>query len=189
MSTTLATEGVGYGGDFSAATKYSHTPASLTAKAWNWNGSANNGSLVFTGLPSWAKKIYVLFDRLSISSADTLAIQLGESGVSSTTGYAGTNDSWTSTPGPVAWGGASAGLAQLSANQQVSGIVTISCVYPYNRFAIAFVGGCTNAAVLHLAGGIEPLAVVPASTLTQIRVHTYTSGPVFNNGTVNVLYE
>jgi hypothetical protein len=46
-------------------------------------------SVDFTGIPSWAKRIVIMYTGVSLSGTDTLILQLGTGGVPETTGYVG----------------------------------------------------------------------------------------------------
>lgn len=52
--------------------------------------STTGTSIDFTGIPSWAKKITVMFNGVSLN-ASTLVMQLGDSGGVEATGYSGTH--------------------------------------------------------------------------------------------------
>lgn len=186
MSTAISPTAVVYNTlSFVYTDVYTHTPVNLTPKAWNWNGLTTNGTLAFTGIPDWAVKAYVVFDRLSFNGAEDIIVQIGDSGGIETSGYTGTNDSWRTTPGPVAWNTAYASMAQVAANEQVSGILTLTRIRAYNEWAFSFTGGSNSVATLHVSGGSKTLS----SELTQLRVTSVAGSVVFNNGTVAVLYE
>lgn len=50
--------------------------------------ASTSGTFIdFTGIPSWAKKVTVLFDAVSLSNTDSLNLQIGDSGGIETAGY------------------------------------------------------------------------------------------------------
>jgi hypothetical protein len=51
--------------------------------------SATGTAIDFTGIPSWAKRITVMFSGVSTNGSSILQIQLGDSGGVETTGYVG----------------------------------------------------------------------------------------------------
>lgn len=58
--------------------------------------SSGSGTTVdFTGIPSWAKQITIMFDGVSTNGTDNLLIQLGDAGGIENTGYAGVGGSFT----------------------------------------------------------------------------------------------
>jgi hypothetical protein len=186
MPTSISSTAVVYETlSFTYTDVYTHKPVTLGTKAWNWNGSTTNGLLSFTDIPDWAVKVYVVFDRLSFTGAETLIVQIGDSGGIETSGYSGCFDSWISGTGPTAWTGSSAPMAQLLANGQVSGILTMTRLRAFNIWSMSFTGGNTSA-YLSLSAGRKELS----SDLTQLRITSVAGGSTyFNNGTVAVVYQ
>ena len=52
-------------GATAGTTEFADKIVSETAKAYNWNGLTTNTSLDFTGIPSWVKRITVMFSGVS----------------------------------------------------------------------------------------------------------------------------
>lgn len=48
-------------------------------------------SIDFTGIPSWVTEIEILFNAVTLSGTDNLAVQIGDSGGIETTSYVGTS--------------------------------------------------------------------------------------------------
>ena len=155
-----------------------------TAKAWNWNGLTTNKEIDFTGIPSWVKRITVMFNAVSTSGTSVPLIQLGDSGGVETTAYsAGSGIIGTSSAaGAVYTAGFGTG-GSLAANT-ISGSATLtnigsniwSC-----QGVIAFV--TSNGAAMF--GGVKTLS----DTLTQVRITTVNGTDNFDAGTINILYE
>ena len=138
----------------------------------------------FTGIPSWAKRITVMFDSVSLTGTDSLLVQLGYSGGFEITGYEsssmGTNGSSggnvSSTSGfafRLAGGSASASghmvITNISSNKWVS---SHSATYDGSTASI------TGGGVKTISGG----------TLTQVRI-TRSGTDTFDAGTINISYE
>jgi hypothetical protein len=186
MTTSITSTAVVYDTlSFTYTDVYTHKPVTLGTKAWNWNGLTTNSSLLFTGIPDWAVKVYVIFDRLSFTAVENMAVQLGDSGGIETAGYTGTYDSWRTTATPAAWRVAAAEMAQLAANEQVSGVLTITRLRAFPLYSMSFSGGSNSVATLHASSGRKELS----TDLTQLRVIVYSGGATFNNGTVAVVYQ
>lgn len=163
---------------------YTHKPVSMTAKAWNWNGSTSNSVLSFTNIPYWATRIIMIFDRVTISTADSLGLRLGDASGFATTGYSGTHNSWSTSHTSTSLSASSfLTLTATSANVAVSGLVTIELVSG-SKWSASFVGASTNSAQLHLSAGSKQLPDV----LTQVEVQVQSGGNL-SGGTVNVIYE
>lgn len=147
--------------------------------------SASGTSINFTGIPSWVKRITVMFSGVSTTGTSTYLIRIGDSGGISATGYTGTGDTWSTTPGASLWGGTGFRLNASAANATVvTGIATI-VLLGSNQWIFQFVGGSTVSATLQLSAGSKTLA----DTLTQLSITTTAGTDTFDAGTINILYE
>jgi len=153
------------------------------------SGTAKNSTsgtaIDFTGIPSWAKRITILFNGVSLSGTDDLLIQIGDSGGIETTGYS-------------SQGGASGGSTQFvaSGTATTTGFVVVNQTgsganfnFPYvltNFSGNVWVGSYSgNEGTRVIAGGgIKTLSDV----LTQVRI-TRTGTNTFDAGSINILYE
>ena len=154
---------------------------SETAKTYNWNGLTTNTSLDFTGIPSWVKRITVIFSGLSLSSTADILVQLGDSGGIEITGYISTSSATgtgaatsSSTVGMIIRSSTAAGIT--------SGIMTIQNLT--GNSWVASYAGKRESNTSSYGGGDKTLS----DTLTQIRITT-TSTDTFDAGTVNIMYE
>ena len=59
--------------------------------------TASGTQVDFTGIPTWAKKVTILFDGISLNGTAQLRVQLGDSGGIETSGYSG----WVTTVSPT----------------------------------------------------------------------------------------
>jgi hypothetical protein len=152
-------------------------------------------SIDFTGIPSWAKRITIVFDGLSLTPGAAVYpfFQLGDSGGIENTGYSSystvisddigtgivTIDSVVSTSGFVYYWGQAASFRY--------GTVTFSNV-DGNTWISTHVGAgaITGTAIgsTH-GGGTKTLS----GTLDRVRVTTTNGTDTFDNGTVNIIYE
>lgn len=87
LAGTLAVGAVTSTGLVTGATGALYPIVSETAKAYNWNGLTNNTVLDFTGIPSWVKRITVMFNGVSTNGTSGTNVQLGDSGGVENTGY------------------------------------------------------------------------------------------------------
>ena len=139
----------------------------------------------FTGIPSWAKRVSVLMNGVSLSATANLLVQLGISSGVETTGYA----SASAYGGSSVDGGAAAnsngfivraGLATAA----ISGIMQIANVTG-NTWVSSFAGARTDGNASSIsAGGTKALGGV----LDRVRI-TSTSTDTFDAGSVNIFYE
>jgi len=175
-------------GTFSGAVQASGVATNLyplvsnTAKAFNWNGSSSNTSLDFTSIPSWAKRITVMFSGLSLSGTSDILVQLGDAGGFEITGYISSGSATgtgaaisTSTDGMIIRSAAAASIT--------SGIMTIQNITG-NSWVASYSGKQSSTASSY-GGGDKTLS----DTLTQVRITTVNGTDTFDAGTVNILYE
>jgi hypothetical protein len=144
--------------------------------------STSGTSIDFTSIPSWVKRITVIFRGISTNGASNIQIQLG-SGSFTTSGYTGS----TCITGPgTASAVNSAGLLVVNAGaaaQYYSGNITITNITGNNWVSSHSIGRddgfCT------FGGGQIGLSGV----LDRVRITTANGTDVFDLGTINILYE
>lgn len=139
----------------------------------------------FTGIPSWVKRITVMFDQVSTNGSSNWLIQLGDSGGIENTGYI---SSGTFT-GPGV-GGASYttgfGLLIGSSTHVLSGSVVITLLNGNTFVAFGGVSGSgTAASYIYGTAGTKTLS----ATLDRVRITTVNGTDTFDAGTINILYE
>lgn len=150
--------------------------------------STSGTSIEFTSIPSWVKRITVLFSGVSTDSTGQQQIQLGDSGGYEITDYVGTGANNATGASPVVTN-CTTGFALNStsvAAQTQQGIATI-CLVGSNTWVFSWVGARDNTVDLRGAG-----TKTLSGTLTQIRVIGSATGSPSDNfdaGTINILYE
>lgn len=166
------------------ATTIQGTIKSGTAKAYNWNGVSTNTFLDFESIPSWVKRITVMFNGVSTNGTSNVQIQLGDSGGIETTGYASTSSGMvnasnytpqSSTAGYV--------IAHFNAADITSGHMVITKLDGNSYVSSHIAKNDTN--IVIYGGGNKTLS----DTLTQLRITTVNGTDTFDAGTVNILYE
>lgn len=147
-----------------------------------FQASTSGSSISFTGIPSWVKRITVMFSGVSVNASATVYIRLGTSSGATTSGYLGAayyvnagNANQASTYWPV--DGTSTGAASLR-----HGVYTIVNVTG-NTWAMS--GGTSNSndTGTSVTNGSVPLA----ATLDRVLIEP--SSGAFDAGTINILYE
>jgi hypothetical protein len=147
--------------------------------------SATGTAVDFTDIPSWVKRITVMFSGISTNGTSQYLVQIGTSSSVENSGYAGSGDTWTSGVGVTLYGGTGFRLNNsAAAATAINGIATLVNITG-NQWCFQFVGGNTNAAGLQLSAGAKTLS----GTLDSIRVTTINGSDVFDAGTINILYE
>jgi hypothetical protein len=153
-----------------------------TAKTYNWNGLTTNTSIDFTGIPSWVKRVTVMFNQVSTNGASMLLSQIGAGSIV-TTGYISTN-SYT---------GASAG-----GTTSTAGFILTTAAGAANtlsgHFVLTLVGSNIWAAscVIGRQDGYTNMGtgtVTLSGTLDRVRITTVNGTDTFDAGSINILYE
>lgn len=139
-------------------------------------------SIDFTSIPSWVKKITVMFNGVSTNGTSNLLVQLGAGSVQ-TTGYNAvggftqtTANSIASSQGFIIWNVAAANTIYGSLILTTSGSNVWNCV--------GHLYSSTGAYLLGVAGNV-PLS----GTLDRLRYTTVSGSDSFDAGSVNTLYE
>lgn len=145
--------------------------------------SASGTSVDFTSVPSWVKRITVMFSGVSTNGTSQYLIQLGDSGGIETSGYMGA----------VSWGGGGATTwmstgfnivtTQYAASLH-SGIATF-CLMGSNLWAHSGTSAQHATGVPFYSAGSKSLS----ATLDRIRITTVNGTDTFDAGTINILYE
>ncbi len=148
--------------------------------------STSGTAIDFTGIPSWAKRITVMFNGVSTSGTSTVVVRFGTSSGIESTGYAS--------------GGAYVGLSQAgttlttgfiglygsSASDLAHGTLTAQLVNSSTNLWVANTTvGLSTSNYASLAGGSKALA----GTLTQLRITAVNGTDTFDAGSINILYE
>ena len=146
--------------------------------------STSGTSVDFTSIPSWVKRITVMFNGVSLSGSAHLLIQLGVSNTPTTSGYisfsaaaAGTNTvvSTSSTAGFVVYDGNAANLIY----------TTTTIVNLTGNSWNASVGGIITSGFAASGGGVVTLG----GAMNMVRITTTNGTDTFDAGTINIIYE
>lgn len=143
--------------------------------------SASGTSVDFTGIPSWVKRITVMFSGVSTSGTSNPLIQLGTSVGVTTSGYlAGSVETTTRAVYTTGFGVLSAAGVNLIYGQMVitnisgNGWVSSHTLYMNQTAAYSLVGGGS---------------ITLGGTLDRVRITTVNGTDTFDAGTINILYE
>jgi hypothetical protein len=147
-----------------------------TAKA-----STSGTSIDFTGIPSWVKRVTVMFDEVSTSGTSAMGVAVGTSSGFITSGYEGgcSNQSPTYTANTVCLLVSPSNIAAGA----YRGHATLTLISS-NRWILSagVQNGSTNLAG---AGG----AITLSGTLDRIRLTTVNGTDTFDAGSINLLLE
>ena len=154
------------------------------------SGTAQNStsgtSIDFTGIPSWVKRITVMFSQVSTNGTSIPQIQLGDSGGFETTGYL-SGGAFITTAAGVAATTATSGfiIYSNSAGASLSGSIVLSLLGSNTWVAQGIILQATSTANIAQNAGTKTLS----DTLTQVRITTVNGTDTFDAGSINILYE
>jgi len=144
--------------------------------------STSGTSIDFTSIPSWVKRVTVMFNGVSTNGTSLLQIQLGAGSVT-TSGY--NSGAWT-------------------ANTSNSGLITSGLILNANNAAsAAYYGniiisglGSNTWVSSHSLGGpsggyqcVGGGSIALGGTLDRVRITTVNGTDTFDAGSINILYE
>ena len=144
--------------------------------------STSGTSIDFTGIPSWVKRITVMFNNVSTSGTSNILVQIGAGSVT-TTGYL--SGSTTFSGGTQA--NSTAGLlvtAGILATDATGGLLIISLLGSNSWVASGVVTRTSSSYGSSSAGQITL-----GGTLDRVRITTVNGTDTFDAGSINILYE
>jgi hypothetical protein len=147
--------------------------------------STSGTSIDFTGIPSWAKRITVLFNSVSTNGASAIQVQIGN-GTAETTGYQ--SGSLGGAPGNSLSGGTNTTgflpTAIFTAASTITSTMTLHNISGNNWIASG-IGGATGGSTLFLLCGVK----TTSNVVDRLRVTTVNGTDVFDAGTINIFWE
>lgn len=143
--------------------------------------STSGTSIDFTGIPSWAKRITIIFNGVSTNGTAWKLIQIG-SGSIQTTGYTSTGSSISAAPAST---NASTGflIQSISATDTISGIITLTNIS--GNLWICNHSAKSSGNTTCVGGGDITLA----GALDRLRITTTNGTDTFDAGSINIMYE
>lgn len=145
--------------------------------------SASGTSVDFTGIPSWAKRITVMFSGVSTNGTSIPLIQLGDAGGIENTGYSTTAGSIT---GAATANTFTTGFGVAAAHAAASlyyGVIELALLGSNNWTASG------NLSIPSVAQTVFAGGKTLSDTLTQVRITTVNGTDTFDAGTINIMYE
>ena len=142
--------------------------------------STSGAAIDFTGIPSWAKRVTVMFNGVSTNGSSNLAIRIGSGSIAST-GYNST--AWTANTNNAIWTDAFVLTAVNAASVAYYGNVHI-CLLGSNTWVSSHSLGGLSGGYQSLGGG----AITLSGTLDRLRVINGGTD-TFDAGSINILYE
>jgi hypothetical protein len=145
--------------------------------------STSGTAIDFTSIPSWVKRVTVMFSGVSTSGASNLLVRVGDSTGVSATGYQSAVSGIVSTTAGI--GSSTSGylIGGDGASNAIIGDVIITNVTG-NTWMASYVLYVNNLQVNQGAG-----AKTLSGTLDRLRITTVNGTDTFDAGTINLLWE
>lgn len=147
--------------------------------------TATSTSVDFTGIPSWVKRITVMFNGVSTNGTSSIQVQLGAGSIANS-GYL-SNGSRIQGAAATTLGANTAGFTMASINAAADaqyGIATFCNVSGNIWVSNGILYATSYLAIQHSAGQVSL-----SGTLDRIRITTVNGTDQFDAGTINILYE
>jgi len=156
----------------------------------SWSGSLTLGtaqnstsgtSIDFTGIPSWAKRVTVMFSGVSTNGSSNIQLQIGAGSIDAT-GY-------TSRSAPASGTGTTSATGYLATSSQVAadlvnGIATLALLSA-NTWVYSSAFSLTSVGLQNTGSGTKTLS----GTLDRVRITTVNGTDTFDAGSINIMYE
>jgi hypothetical protein len=144
--------------------------------------STSGTSIDFTGIPSWVKRVTVMFNGVSTNGASNLLIQIGDSGGIETSGYTASS-AGADTGVAVSTYTTGFGIRVANAGNLLSGHLFFTAIGSNVWICSGTIS--SPLAVIFMVAGTKTLS----DTLDRIRITTVNGTDTFDAGTINVMYE
>ena len=150
------------------------------------NTSISGGSVVpFPSIPSWAKRVTVMFSGVSTNGSSNPLVQVGTGGSATTSGYSGAAVN-LSNGGSIGVSTYTTGFGVYygSASNAINGHMLLTLltgnqwIASYNFAVTSSAGICTGAGNVTLAGALD-----------YLRVTTVNGTDLFDAGSINIMWE
>jgi hypothetical protein len=141
-------------------------------------------SIDFTGIPSWVKRITIMFNGVSTNGTNNPIVQIGISSGVETTGYISTS---SSLPNGATPSGSNSTAGFVIRSQQAANVITGHMIITSmgSNLWISSHALKQDTTTTMVGAGDKTLA----GTLDRIRLTTTTGVDTFDAGSINILYE
>jgi len=150
--------------------------------------STSGTSIDFTSIPSWVKRVTVMFNGVSTNGTSLTQIQIGAGSVT-TSGYAATSSFSSVSSNQYAYATTGFILDNVSTSGVTitrSGSIQILLIGSNTWIASGNISAGSVGQVTNACGGNSPAL---GGTLDRIRITTVNGTDTFDAGSINILYE
>jgi hypothetical protein len=162
---------------------FAGTPSGSIITSMTAQASTSGTSIDFTSIPSWVKRITVMFQGVSTNGTSVILLQIGAGSVT-TTGYLGTASINTSATLTASY------TTGFGISQQVS-----ATDIQHGTYVLTNLSGNSWVCNLSMADASRPAtsqgggSITLGGTLDRVRITTVNGTDTFDAGTINILYE
>lgn len=161
------------------------TPTELSQKLTLGTAVTLSGTAVdFTGIPSWVKKITVMFNEVSTNGSNSPLVQLGTGGTTTTSGYV-SQASQLYTTAAITSTTAGFYINSKASSSVLSGTMTINNISGNIWVESSCFGSTTGSLFMTVGSGTVTLGGV----LNRLRITTINGTDTFDAGSVNIMWE
>ena len=146
--------------------------------------STSGTSIDFTSIPSWVKRVTVMFDGVSTNGTSNFLIQVGDSGGVEATGYVSTSVTTDSTGGTAGASSTAGYIVFTGAAANTQNSLHIITNISGNTWVAMHQGILTTTNIVGGGGSKSTSA-----TLDRVRITTVNGTDTFDAGSINILYE
>jgi len=165
------------------------TPAKLSQPFTSGTSvnSTSGTAIDFTSIPSWVKRIEIMFANVSLSATANILVQLGDSGGIETTGYV-SQAALVNVNANTVFANNGIIIFNGEASSACSGILTLGYIDAGSNLwtaagTFARPGGGVSSATF--TGGYKSLS----ATLDRVRIVSSNGSDTFDSGTINIMYQ
>jgi hypothetical protein len=145
--------------------------------------STSGTSINFTDIPSWAKRITVMFSGMSVTGSEPI-LQLGDAGGIETTGYAGTSSIISASAASTANYTTGFPVGHTAGGAINMGMLVLAKFDGNSWVASGNISRSEGTAMRVSAGG-----KTLSDTLDRLRITTANGTDTFDAGSINIMYE
>lgn len=149
--------------------------------------TASGTSIDFTSIPSWVKRITIMFSGVSLSGSSFELVQIGTGGTPTTSGYVASCSFATISVSSTGGQTSTAGFPILSGNAAyaISGVMTLINLSGNTWVASGVSANTATTPFTGQHGGTVTLG----GALNMLRITTVNGTDTYDAGTINIIYE
>jgi len=161
-----------------------YNPSSSLITSGTAVASTSGTSIDFTSIPSWVKRVTVVFSSVSTNGSSNLQIQLGDSGGIETNDYLGSISTLDAAVVSANYTNGFLVTNGTGATNSLHGAITISNISSNTFVANGIIAKSESAGTRTIAG-----SKALSATLDRVRITTVNGTDTFDAGSINILYE